>query len=84
MVGFAVISRRTNRRWTRVRDGSSNAESAVNPAVGRRPEEFWYHPNTTSSPQVLMDAAGRKQAVRDCLSEYPRPGDPFDADQHVD
>jgi hypothetical protein len=45
MVGFAVISRRTSRRWTLVRDGSSNAESAVNPAVVERPEEFRYLPN---------------------------------------
>jgi hypothetical protein len=53
MVGFAVISRRTSRRWTLVRDGSSNAESAVNPAVGRRPEASWYHPNTSSSLKSL-------------------------------
>ena len=39
-----VISRRTNRRWTLVRGGSSNAESAVNPTAARRPEEFRYHP----------------------------------------
>ena len=40
-----MISRRTSRRWTLVRGGSSNAESAVNPTGARRPEEFRYHPN---------------------------------------
>jgi len=44
--GFAVISRRSSRRWTLVRGGSSNAESAVNPTGARRPEDFRYHPNS--------------------------------------
>ncbi len=42
--GFAVISRRTSRRWTLVRPRCSNAESAVNPTGAWRPEEFRYHP----------------------------------------
>jgi hypothetical protein len=41
--GFAVISRRQNRRWTLVRGGSANAESAVNPTGAMRPEDFRYH-----------------------------------------
>jgi hypothetical protein len=59
MVGFAVISRRTSRRWTLVRDGSSNEESPVNPAVGRRPEESWYHPNTRASSKSLGKTRGK-------------------------
>ena len=54
--GFAVISRRTSRRWTHVRGGSSNEESAVNPTAARRPEEFRYHPNRTKGGGTSLRA----------------------------
>jgi NAD(P)-dependent dehydrogenase (short-subunit alcohol dehydrogenase family) len=60
--GFAVISRRTSRRWTLVRGGSSNAESAVNPTGARRPEDFRYHPFAFADQVDAMTAQRERNA----------------------
>jgi hypothetical protein len=68
--GFAVISRRTSHRWTLVRGGSSNAESAVNPTGAMRPEEFRYHPNGIISPVATQITIMNELAPQNCRAPF--------------